>query len=85
MDIKTQLLAGSDAMHPQEAFLRQEFVVSRVRTDPKPQNPVRLLRAQRSVTDPDAYRPKLAVLSDFLEMQRPMMRIGLEECEILVG
>jgi hypothetical protein len=72
-------------MQSQKGFLRQEFVVSRVRTDPKPKNPVGFLRSQRSVTDPDAYRPKLAALPDFFEMQRPMMRIGLEELEILVG
>ncbi len=55
-----------------------------MRSDPEPINPRRLFNAQSSVTDADANGPQVPFGSDFLEVKRRMLWIGLKEAVILV-
>jgi len=46
-----------------------------MRTDPKPNDAFARFDAQRTMREPDSYRP---VLTDTLELQRRVTRIGFE-------
>jgi hypothetical protein len=46
-----------------------------VRTDPEPHYGVAVIEAEGALIDPDANGPKL---TDLLEVQRRVIRIGLE-------
>lgn len=50
--------------------------------NPEPDDSIRCLNFNRSVMEPDAGRPESA---DFLEMQRRMLRICLQEFKSSVG
>ena len=58
------------------------MIVGRVRTDPIPQDAVRVIFAERPIMESDAGRPNGA---DLLEANGRVPRIGLEEFKVLVG
>jgi superfamily II DNA or RNA helicase len=58
-----------------------EFVVFRVRADPKPLNPVGHIVSEGAIPVAHSDRPDL---SDALEVQGSVSRIGLQELEVLV-
>jgi len=60
-----------------------ELVVLGVWADPEPDNTFRLLDAQGTVVYPDANRPQLFRLADFLEVRRGVMEISLEQLKVL--
>ena len=59
-----------------------DAIVDRVRTDPIPQDAVRVILAERPIMESDAGRADGA---DLLEANGRVPRIGLEEFKVLVG
>jgi len=59
-----------------------DVVVGRVRTDPIPQDAVRVILAERPIMESNAGRPNGA---DLLEANGRVPRIGLEQFKVLVG
>lgn len=62
--------------------LDNELVIVGVRPDPEPLYAALNIVAQGPVMDTDACRPEF---SNTLEVQRRMMRVGLEQFEVSVG
>ena len=65
-----------------QAGLAYQLVVLGMRTDPEPQQVLSRFDGQRSVAQTNS---DCTVLSDFLEMQRRVRRIGLQQFVILIS
>jgi hypothetical protein len=61
-----------------DAVLADQLVILGVRTDPKPNDPVRGLDANRAMMDTDSRRPEAA---DFFEVKRWISRVPFQLLE----
>ena len=64
---------------------RQELIVLGVGADPEPDDPFRFFDGQRTIVNSDTHGPQMFCPADSLELQRGVMRVALQESEVLVG
>lgn len=65
----------------ERSSVRDDAIIVRVRSNPEPQKSIRHVYRKRTIMNADADRVEPL---DSLEMQRRMLRVRLEQCELLV-